>query len=137
VSWTDFQVGRDALPPVCCDCLAPSAPGATYRHPVGPALAVVIPLCAKCARRWTGRKWLGALAGLGLAAVAVPVLMALKLDEIIFWTIAAVMALLIPTIGAMIAGRLASPVLVKIADRSRGVVRLRFRNENFLNARPG
>jgi hypothetical protein len=40
---------------------------------------------------------------------------------------------LLPTIGAMIAGWRAAPVRVKSFDQSRGVVRLWFRNENYLN----
>ena len=45
-AWIDFQVGRDALPPVCCECLAPAAPGSEYRRPVRPAVELVVPLCA-------------------------------------------------------------------------------------------
>ena len=45
-AWMDFQVGRNTLPPICCECLAPSAPGREYRRPVRPAVDVVVPLCA-------------------------------------------------------------------------------------------
>ncbi len=131
-AWLEFQVGRSDLPATCCRCLAPGDPRASYRIPLGPALNLAVPLCRPCARLWTGRKWLGALVALGAAAaVGLPVLLASKLDEILFWPIVGVGAILAPVVGAMVAGSLASPARVKSFDASRGVVRLWFRNEEF------
>jgi hypothetical protein len=130
---TDIQVGRSVLPPFCCVCLGPVTPGAAYRHPVRPAVEVAVPLCAACARRWRWRKRLGALAGLGAGAViGIPILLALKLDEVVFWFVLLLAGPLVPIVGAMIAGHLAAPVHVKVIDGPRGVARLRFRNEGFV-----
>ena len=64
------------------------------------------------------------------AAVGFPVLLLIKLDEIVFWMVAIGLGAVAPVVGSMIAGRMAEPVRVKVVDSSRGVVRLWFRNEN-------
>jgi hypothetical protein len=131
-AWMDFQVGRGEFPPLCCDCLTPATPRAAYRRPLGPAVELVVPLCAACSRRWSGRMWLGVAIALAVtAAVGLPVLLALKLDEVVFWMTVAGLGIVIPIIGAMVAGCLAAPVRVKVVDVPRGVVRLWFRNEDF------
>ena len=131
-AWMDYQVGRSTFPPLCCECLAPAAPRSAYRRPVRPAVELVVPLCAPCARRWSRRMWLGVLVALGLSAVVgLPVMLALKLDEVVFWLTIGGLGIVIPILGAMVAGRLAAPVRVKVLDSSRGVVRLWFRNETF------
>lgn len=130
-AWLDFQVGRNTLPPLCCECLGP-ATAKVYRRPIRPAVEVQVPLCAGCARRWTRRRWLGALAALGLtAAVALPLLYFLKLDEVVFWMVAIALAIVVPIAGSLVAGHLSAPVRVKVVDSSRGVVRLWFRNGAF------
>ena len=128
-AWIEFQVGRSVLPGCCCGCLAPADPRFAYVHP---PTAVAFPLCDRCGRRWTLRMWLGALAGAAtVAAVGLPVLFALELDEIIFWVAAGALMTLIPIIGALIVGHQTSPVRAKDVDRSRGVALLRFRNETY------
>jgi hypothetical protein len=132
--WMNYQVGRTTFPPICCECLEPSSPRFAFHRPLGWALQLVVPLCKRCARRWTRRKWLGGLATLGAAAAfGLPIMFALKLDDIIFWFVVCGLGALLPTVGAMIAGWKAAPVRVKSFDQSRGVVRLWFRNENYLN----
>jgi hypothetical protein len=129
-AWMDFQVGRNTLPPVCCECLAPSSPGREYRRPVRPAVEVVVPLCTACARRWTRRLWLGAGAALALtAAIGLPVLYLMQVDETVIWIAVIGLAVVAPIVGSMVAGRISEPVRVKVVDSSRGVVRLWFRNE--------
>jgi hypothetical protein len=130
-AWIDFQVGRNSLPPICCQCLASAAPGSEYRRPVRPAVDLVVPLCAPCAHRWTRHLWLGALAALALTAgVGLPALLLIKLDEIVFWMAVVGLGIVAPVVGSMVAGRMAEPVRVKVVDSSRGVVRLWFRNED-------
>jgi hypothetical protein len=132
--WIDFQIGRSALPPVCCACLSPAAPQSSYQHPLSPAVNLVVPICTCCARQRTLRQWLGALVALGLMTlVGLPVLLALKLDEAMFWFVAITLGLIAPIIGAMVSGRLALPVRVKVVDRTRSVARLWFRNEEYRN----
>jgi hypothetical protein len=130
--WTDYQVGRSTLPRVCCACLAPCDLRSAYRRPLQPAVELVVPLCRRCGRRWLARKWFGALLALSLtAAVGLPVLFALKLDEIVFWLTVAGFGTVMPIVGAMLASHRTAPVVVKIVDGSRGVVCLWFRNKMF------
>lgn len=131
-AWMDFQVGRTILPPLCCNCLAPANPRAAYRRPLAPAVEVIVPLCTSCSSRRSQRLWLGAAIALAVTAlIGVPVLLMLKLDEIIFWAVVGVLAIFAPILGTMVADRMASPFRVKVIDVSRGVVALWFRNENF------
>jgi hypothetical protein len=133
-AWMNYQIGRTTFPPICCDCLSPDSQRFAFQYPVNRALGFSVPLCKGCARRWTRRKWLGALVTLATAAAfGIPLMLALKLDEIFFWALVFILGTLLPVIGAMIAGRRAAPVRVKSVDRSRGVVRLWFRNEYYLN----
>jgi hypothetical protein len=130
--WMDFQIGRSVFPSVCCGCLADVAPGSGYSRPVYPGVALVIPLCKSCTSRWKRRGWMGALLALLLVlAVVLPVLYILKLDEVIFWLAVGGVVLIIPMIGATIAGSLDAPFRVKSIDSSRGVVKLWFRNASF------
>jgi hypothetical protein len=92
----------------------------------------MIPLCKSCASRWKRRGWMGALLALLLVlAVVLPVLYILKLDEIIFWLAVGCVVLIIPMIGATVAGNVDAPFRVKSIDSSRGVVKLWFRNASF------
>jgi hypothetical protein len=129
--WKDFQIGRSTLPPTCCVCLAPADPRSAHRTPVAPPVELVVPLCRTCSRGWNLRKLAGASIGLVVSAVTIATLLSLKLDEILFWFAACSVGLLAPVIGAMIAGRLATPARVKVVDGPRGVVRVWFRNEGF------
>jgi hypothetical protein len=132
--WINDQIGRTTFPPVCCECLGPDSQRFAVQYPVNRALGFAVPFCKGCARRWTRRKWLGVLVTLSAAAaLGIPMMLALKLDEIIFWALLLVVGTLLPVIGAMIAGWRAAPVRVKSVDRSRGVARLWFRNEYYLN----
>jgi hypothetical protein len=75
---------------------------------------------------------LGVAIALALTAfVGLPVLLALKLDEVVFWLTVGGLGIVIPIVGAMVAGRLAAPVRVRVVDGPRGVVRLWFRNGTF------
>lgn len=131
-AWIDYQLASGPLPPHCCQCLAPASPRHAYQRPLGSALRLDFPLCKACARRWNGRKWLGALIALLIwAAVVVPITFVLKLDEVGFWFVVGTAGLLIPIIGAMVAGKRMVPARVKIVDISRGVIRLRFQNEKY------
>ncbi len=131
-AWVDFQVGRDLLPPVCCACLAPAEPGSEYRRPAFNAVDLLIPLCSPCARRWTRHAWLGASAGLGLAAaIGIPVLLWMNPDEVIFWMTIVVLGIVAPIVGAMVIGYMTEPIRVQLGDSTRGVLRLWFRNEEF------
>jgi hypothetical protein len=130
----DYRVGRSTLPPLCCDCLARDPGCSVYRYPFGAGTEIMIPLCKRCAKHWTWRKCLGAVVTIAAAvAFGVPILLALRLDEIFFWFAIFVLFALLPIVGAMIAGRWTAPVRVKSTVFSRGVARLWFRNGDYLN----
>jgi hypothetical protein len=132
--WMDYQIGRSASSSVCCECLEPASPRFAFQRPLGMTFHLVVPLCKRCARRWTRRKWLGGMVALGAAAAfGIPLLFVLKLDDVVFWFTVCSLGALFPTVGAMIASWRAAPVRVKSFDQSRGVVRLWFRNEAYLN----
>ena len=130
--WADFQVGRDAMPALCCACLLPAGPKSSAVHPVAPALAISIPLCTACTRRWRRRSWAGGLAAfVAMAGAGIGGLAAMGLDEVVFWMLAGGLGLVTLYVAAAGARHLAAPFRVKVADAPRGIVRLRFRNEKF------
>jgi hypothetical protein len=131
-AWVDFQVGRSTLPPACTSCLAPSNPQSADRRSLFPAVDLVLPRCASCARRRKQTMWKSFLITLvATMAVAIPVMKLLNVDEIVFWVCIAGLGSVFPLMGIMIGDRLTSPVQVKLLDKSRAIVRLRFRNEHY------
>ena len=133
--WIEFQVGRHELPPLCCECLDPSEPRAGHRRTVFPAVALLIPLCSGCARKWKVRMWLIGLATFAAAvASALLLLWPLGLDPLVFKIALIVVCGVTPLVAAGVAYRLTTPVRVKTVDASRGIVRLRFRHEEYRNS---
>jgi hypothetical protein len=130
--WVDYQIGRSQLPPACTDCLSPSNPQSADRRTLFQAVVLVLPRCASCARRRKRAMWKNSVITLSLTmAVAIPVMSALKVDEIVFWVCVAGLGSVVPLIGIIVGDRLTTPVRVKLVDRSRGIVRLWFRNEDY------
>jgi len=130
--WIEFQVGRQELPQFCCECLHPAEPGSSSRQRVLTALDLSIPLCRPCARAWEHRRWLIGLATFGLATGAgIGALAAMDIDEIALWIFSGGLCLLNLYLAADLSSRLTAPFRFKVADAPRGVVRLRFRNDEF------
>jgi hypothetical protein len=130
--WVDFQVGRDALPVACSGCLSLPSPPSAYRRPLFPAVELVVPRCAPCERRRKRTMWKVALIIFGATmAVMLAVLFALKPDEIVFWLCVAGLGSVVALVGISIGDRLTSPVRVEFVDKSRGIIRLRFRNDDY------
>jgi hypothetical protein len=133
--WCDFQVGRHNLPPLCCGCLAPTTPDGGHLLRVTTTMRLTIPRCADCAQATQRRSrrlwWNGAMAGmLATAAIVIPI----KLDWLEF-TIASVGVFAVSLIvTALVVRRMTAPAKVAGGDRSRGVVRLRFRNADYARA---
>jgi hypothetical protein len=131
--WIDFQIGRIGLPLSCCGCLGPPDAQSAFRQPLSQAVELVVPCCGSClqARKWKSRKY--GLITLALTAlVAVPILIALKLDEVVFWMSLIGLCTVVPYLfGTTLADSTTIPVRVKFVDRSRGIIRLWFRNENY------
>lgn len=133
VDWFDFQIGRHQFPPVCCGCLGAAAAGQGFKRTVTQTIQLDIPRCTDCAhdalRRSRRIWWTTTASGFVLGSA---VLLCLNLESAEFWIFlffALVISLVLATFAAWTA---TAPVkLVSGGDRSRGVIRLRFRNAGY------
>jgi hypothetical protein len=128
-----YRIGLSSLPAMCCECVMPDSGGSAYRYLFTATIPIVVPLCRRCTRRSTWRKCLGALVGIGSAALGVPVLLVLQTDAIFFGFAIFLLFTLLPVVGAMIASYRTAPVRVRKISTSRGIARLWVRNKNYLN----
>jgi hypothetical protein len=135
--WIEFQIGRNRLPPLCCECLD-AAPADSYRYPVAPAVELAVPVCSTCSRRRTRRMWLVGLTAFGVTAAAGLLwFVAAQPDELTFWVVSVLLGGLGPLTALTVAYIATSPVRVKVVDASRGILRLRFRNDEYASAVAG
>jgi hypothetical protein len=132
----DFQFGRHKLPPLCCECLQHGDEGRGYPVQVTRLVHFEVPRCAACAgtsNRQAKRVSL-VFIGLGLligASVVVVMLMA----SVELWIVLVsplVMFGVTLVIASSVADARTAPAKVIGRDRSRGVVRLRFRNSAYV-----
>jgi|GEM_PF-1248210 hypothetical protein len=125
--WCDFQIGRHRLPAVCCGCLNPVPLGRGFN-----AVSLMVPWCADCELARTRTYWRiffgAALSGWLVAAV---ILLPLNLQNEEFWIACLGAAGVCLLVAAVIASKRTAPVKVSNGDRSRSVVRLRFRNVEY------
>ncbi len=125
--WCDFQIGRHRLPGVCCGCLNPVTRGRGYN-----AVSLMVPWCTDCEQATNRTYWRiffgAALSGWLLAAA---ILLPLNLQDEEFWIacLGAIGVCLL--VAAVVASKRTAPVKVASGDRSRNVVRLRFRNVEY------
>lgn len=128
--WVDFQVGRHGFPSACCECLRPAEPGSACRLTILQSVVIEVPHCSSCARRGRKRRWRIGLIGWAatMAAGSLGLWSIPGMDEVLFWICFIGLALIAPCVGATIAHGRAAPFWAKVADASRGVFRLRFRN---------
>jgi len=125
--WCDFQLGRHRLPLVCCGCLEPASTAHGYN-----AVSLIVPRCQDCARDSKRAYWrvfyYVAMAGLFVtAAILVP--LHLPAEEFWIFSVVGIAASLV--LAAFVGSKRTAPVRVAIGDRSRGVVRLRFKNADY------
>jgi len=132
VEWVDFQVGRSQLPPLCCHCLQPASPESAYKLPIQGAINIDVPRCTACARRSKRAFWriwfLVVAVGLLLGTPSVALL---GLDSAEFWITLGGSLPILCALAAFTASTMTSPFRLMVADGSRGIVRLRFRNANY------
>jgi hypothetical protein len=134
----DYQFGRHKLPPLCCECLQPSDEGREYPIQVTRLVHVAVPRCAACAgksdRQSQRISLIFVLLGLliGAAMVVLMVLASVELWIIIISALALFGATLV--LISVVAEARTAPVKAAGRDRSRGVVRLRFRNPAYVQA---
>jgi len=130
--WTIFQVGRDELPTVCCQCLQPEPPSPGYQIPVILGLKLVIPFCDSCARQRKRKNRIRGLVTSGIVlGVALGALFVIHPSHDAFWMLFVAAFLISPCVGGAVAHELAKPACMKVVDSSRGVVRLWFRNPDY------
>jgi hypothetical protein len=130
--WIDYQIGRSGLPAVCSHCLGSANSTSAYHRPLLLGIALMVPSCANCARwrKRTSRK-IGLITFGTVTGVMLPVLIFLKLDEVVFWVVACFLGLFAAALGLVLASHRTTPARVKFVDKPRGVIRLRFRNESY------
>ena len=84
--WITYQIGRNEFPACCCNCLLPIASESGKDLPVDSALKLKIPVCDSCAGQIKRRAWLTGLVLFGtMMAGGLGVLLALRLDSVLFW----------------------------------------------------
>lgn len=134
----DYQFGRNTLPHLCCECLQPGDESLGYSIRVTRLIHFAIPRCGACAgkadRQWERISLIFLLLGL-LVGAAMVILMARA--SVALWIIIVsslvLFGVLLVAISVVADARTA-PVKVVGRDRSRGVVRLRFRNPAYVQA---
>jgi hypothetical protein len=130
--WCDFQIGRHTWPLLCSDCLQSGTLDCGHTLNVGTTLRLTIPRCSGCQdstrRRYRHLCWNGIIAGVfATAAIVLP----LNLDWLEFSLITAVLLAASTVIAILVARRMTAPAKIAGGDKSRGVVRLRFRNADY------
>ncbi len=130
--WFEVQIGRHQLPDVCCECLGTPTEGAVFKHILGPGVTLQLPRCRQCARSAT-RRYMGLwFAGfLVPALIGIGLLIAVVHDDLILWILAVCHGLLSLGVAAWYASSRSAPARISVADLSRGIVRLRFRNPEY------
>jgi hypothetical protein len=126
-----FAIGRDRLPPCCCNCLQ-SAAGTPYECQLTPAFRLDVPRCDACARSasWRAHK-IGSLAFVPIMLVGMLVALSLELSPYGFWITAGICFVISVGIAAGFASALTAPVKILGRDEFRGVFKLRFRNVEY------
>ncbi len=129
--WVAFRSGHLALPPVCCECLAPAT--AWLKSASANALdAFAVPVCQECDSRIKATKrWviLQVVIGVGLiAAIAFFASSGKTESRVMTSVIAGIVALIV---GVVIAATFGRPFKLKTVDAARGVFRLKFRSEQY------
>jgi hypothetical protein len=132
--WLDFQIGRHHLPLFCCDCLKPATTEHSHRIPVSGPLHLEIPRCAACANKPLGASRLGwfifAAIFLLVAGMAF-VLWRYDAGTSGVVNIGLIVLFLVAVPLILMRVKIPGPVEAVIVDRSRGVVKLRFRNAEY------
>jgi hypothetical protein len=133
--WCDFQVGRHRWPALCCGCLQPTTLDRGHPMKVTTTMRLVIPRCADCAtatrHHFRRLLWNGTIVGVGVTALIV---LPLNLDWLMFGLASVGLLILAIVVTVFVARDMTAPARIAGGDRSRGVVRLRFRNGEYARA---
>jgi hypothetical protein len=130
--WHEFQLGRDTLPAVCCVCLKAAEAGRECKRHVANAVILAIPRCADCAICARRASWLAWVAITAIVLVAeAAVLHVMRLESPEYWIVFVACSIVAFCLAAWAARVITEPVKVRIADESRGILRMRFRNREY------
>jgi hypothetical protein len=129
-NWTLFLIGRNGFPLICSECLHDCS--MLIMMPLGWGLSLALPTCDFCrkARKWHSRIR-GITAAILVPAAALAVLPFFRLDQTAFLVILLSACAVGPLLGLVVAGIVNQPARARVVDAARGVVRLRFRNDEF------
>lgn len=130
--WQIFQLGRNAFAPVCCECLQSAEDQDTYvRHEVAPSIMVEIPRCADCAARAKQSErriwWLTAVNSWLVGGA----LLYAFVDPDFFWFLFVAYFVIVWMTTGYLAIAMTLPARIRLADRSRGIIKLRFHNVDY------
>jgi hypothetical protein len=128
----EFQIGRHTLPEVCCDCLKPATSEHGHKSRLSTAMVFTVARCEECAniskRAFRRAQYPVAMVAL-LASAAILVPLNLDLEDFCILSVIAVVISL--GLSLIVARKRTAPVTITHADRSRSVVKLRFRNPEY------
>ncbi len=130
--WFDFQIGRHRLRNCCSQCLGTASDDALWTFPVTVAVQLSVPRCVTCRKRSRGEYLLAWLFAFVVSSgTGIGLLLLLPIDELIFWILAGCHGLLSLGVAAYYGTVQSAPARVRVVDRSRGILRLRFRNPEY------
>jgi hypothetical protein len=130
--WLYFRVGQQSLPRRCCECLGITSKDRPQESSTDDAIQLDIPHCEDCARK-TQRAFqricwslilFGSLAGSAAALFVNP-------GPYWFWVIIVSSSFFSICLATYVASAMTAPAKVAIVDRSRCLVRIRFRNAEY------
>ncbi|HEX4124615.1 MAG TPA: hypothetical protein VHY37_07795 [Tepidisphaeraceae bacterium] len=131
--WAVFRKGYEVIPPICCECLAPT--DRPYKDKFGPddRPSVEVRLCDECASRLRNNWWLAAIAVIFLVAMGCMAIIAFSHGKRASLVIPIIcMGVFYAAFGALtLPAIIACPYHLRVVDSSRGIMRVKFRNEQF------
>jgi hypothetical protein len=128
--WFDFQIGRHRFPRICCLCLKNAEPNRPCTKTVFDKVQVHVPCCAACSKLWE-RERLKATVYVFFLAMIVDAVVSFTVAGGEFWLVFVLGSFLSLIFAISVTNSTAVPVKFGRADKARGIIRLRFRNQEY------
>jgi len=130
--WQTFQLGRHELPDECCVCLEQASPKHSIKLAVETSLVLDVPRCISCAGRSRRSFFLIWLLVSAISVIVVSALcVILGFQAEVFWIVFGGLATIALALASYVAGSITAPVKMRVKDKSRGIVTVRFRNPEY------
>ena len=130
--WHEFQIGRDHFPKICCVCLGDAQVTSPYVRQVTSSIKLQVPRCTECVRTANGVYWrtwlLATIVGMAFSFGGTA-LVGFAQEE--YWIFSITLAIISMIFAAYLASPSATPVTIRSADSSRGILKLRFQNPHY------